>query len=272
MVRVSNALIGTLNVLSAVFSLFAVGFSLYLHIHGGSTCYQFMETPLLITGVVLLAVSIMGLIGSCGKINFFMYIYLTVLFICIVGLIGFTVFAFIVTNAGAGKVVSGRGFKEYRLGDYSNWLQNHVVKGKRWERIRTCLAESEACSSLASQGSLTLALFNKKNLSPIESGCCKPPVECGFTFKNSTYWTIPKSGPAVADSDCNTWSNQQNALCFNCNSCKAGFLGNIKKRWKNLLIFNICLILFVIIVYSIGCCASRDNRSRRKYGRYGGIA
>lgn len=106
----------------------------------------------------------------------------------------------------------------------------------------------------------------------LQSGCCKPPVECGFEFKNSTNWTVPKSGPAVPDSDCNTWSNQQNELCFNCNSCKAGFLGNIKQQWKNLLIFNICLIVFVIIVYSTGCCASRNNRISRKYNRYGGYA
>jgi hypothetical protein len=38
----------------------------------------------------------------------------------------FTVFAFVVTNRDAGSVVSGRGYREYRLREYSTWLQCQV--------------------------------------------------------------------------------------------------------------------------------------------------
>ncbi|OWM90334.1 tetraspanin-11 [Punica granatum] len=271
MVRVSNVLIGTLNVLSATLSLSAIAISLYFRFHGGSECHKFIETPLLITGVVMFVVSIMGIMGSCGKMNLFLYLYLTVLFLCILGLIAFTVFAFIVTNEGAGKAISGRGYKEHKTGDYSNWMQNHIVNGKRWDRIKSCLVETHVCSKLAKQGGLTIAEFDKKKLSPIESGCCKPPGECGFEFKNATNWVVPKSGLAVPNSDCKTWSNQQNALCYDCDSCKGGFLGNIKQEWRYLLFFNIGTIVFVAIIYSTGCCASRNNRKDRKYEKYRGV-
>ncbi|KAH1057078.1 hypothetical protein J1N35_035143 [Gossypium stocksii] len=54
--------------------------------------------------------------------------------------------------------------------------------------------------------------------------------QCGYTFVNPTLWTNPLN-PA-GDPDCNLWSNDQTQLCYNCNSCKAGLLMNIKERME----------------------------------------
>jgi len=43
-------------------------------------------------------------------------------------------------------------------------------------------------------------------------------------------WTNPVN--TMADSDCNLWNNDQNQLCYNCNACKAGLLGNLRKEWR----------------------------------------
>lgn len=94
----------------------------------------------------------------------------------------------------------------------------------------------------------------------IQSGCCKPPAYCGLEFHNATYWTTPKRGPAVADPDCKTWSNGQEKLCFDCYSCKKAVLDNIRREWRLLALINIGIIVFVILVYSVGCCALRNNR------------
>ncbi|KAJ8563171.1 hypothetical protein K7X08_031623 [Anisodus acutangulus] len=94
------------------------------------------------------------------------------------------------------------------------------------------------------------------------SSCCKPPTYCGFEFTNATYWTMPKAGPAVPDSDCKTWSNSQNELCFNCQSCKASHIETIQKNWNKMALFNFCIFVFIIIIYSVGCCALRNNRSK----------
>ncbi|CDY19220.1 BnaC05g14210D [Brassica napus] len=56
----------------------------------------------------------------------------------------------------------------------------------------------------------------------------------------------------------------QTELCFNCNACKAGVLANIREKWRHLLVFNICLLIFLITVYSCGCCARRNNQTARK--------
>jgi hypothetical protein len=74
---------------------------------------------------------------------------------------------------------------------------------------------------------------------------------------NATIWqgTPP---PSAEDPDCGVWSNAN--LCYNCNSCKAGILQNIKQDWRKVAIVNIIVLVFLIIAYSVGCCAFRNNR------------
>lgn len=167
MVRFSNAVTGIVNILSAILALLVIGTGIFFYIHQTSTCQQFLQAPLLVTGVILFLVSLIGLLGSCARINVFLYIYLTLVFVFVLGLIGVTIFVFIVTNEGAGRAVSGRGYKEYRLGDYSHWLQNHLARGKIWDDLRTCMVDSNVCQKLASDHALA-ADFNKMNLTPIE--------------------------------------------------------------------------------------------------------
>ncbi|KAK1564737.1 hypothetical protein Q3G72_010369 [Acer saccharum] len=224
MVRVSNFLVGFLNLLSFFLGLAAIAMSLYFFLSSGDTkCQKFLVTPLLV--------------------------------------IAFTVFLLMVTNAR----VAGA-FDKTKTMDYSNWLQNHFVNGNKWNDIKNCLKDSHLCSRIAGPGSV--AEFYKKNLTPIQDSCCNPPKECGFEYKNATLWTAPKKGPAVADSDCKTWSNEHQTLCYDCNSCKRGFLSNIKKEWRNLMIFNLCVLLLMIFTYTFGCCAKRNNRRDSKFSGY----
>ena len=69
--------------------------------------------------------------------------------------------------------------------------------------------------------------------------------------------------------DCKTWSNNHAVLCYDCMSCKAGVLANIKKEWRLLAAANTSLLIVVILVYSVGYCALRNNRSI-SYLRYKG--
>ncbi|KAG6499302.1 tetraspanin-8-like [Zingiber officinale] len=260
MFRLSNNLIGVLNFVTFLLSLPILGGGIWLATRGGVTdCEKFLQTPLILIGVFFMLVSLAGLVGACCRNTLLLSIYLSVMFILIVVLTVFTVFAFVVTNKGAGEVTSNRGYKEYRLGDYSHWLQKRVENSKNWARIRACLSEAKVCQSLR-ESNQTFDQFISDNLSPIESGCCKPPSECNFDYQNATLWTAPATDANSSNPDCSTWSNNQSILCYDCRSCKAGVIANAKDKWKKIAILNIIILIFLIIVYSVGCCAFRNNR------------
>ncbi|KAJ6847811.1 tetraspanin-8-like [Iris pallida] len=271
MFRLSNKLVGVLNLLTFLLSIPILAGGVWLSHHGTSDCDKFLQGPVIAIGVFLMAVSLAGLVGACCRNSLLLWVYLCVMFLLILLLFCFTIFAFVVTNKGAGEVVSGRGYKEYRLGDYSNWLQKRVDSGRNWDRIRSCLIDSKVCDSLqADNTNKTYDQFFRDSLSPLQSGCCKPPSECGFVYQSSTMWNKPAAGFTSNNTDCTTWTNDQSVLCYGCESCKAGFLANIKKDWKKVAVINIIFLVFLVVVYSVGCCAFRNNREDNAYPRWKG--
>ncbi len=260
MFRVSNNLVGILNFITFLLSVPILGAGIWLAKRASTDCEKFLEKPVIALGVFLMVVSLAGLIGACCRVSWLLWVYLLVMFLLIVILFCFTIFAFVVTNKGAGEALSGRGYKEYRLGDYSNWLQKRVNSTKNWRRIKSCLQDGKVCQKFADdRASETVEDFYKEHLSPIQSGCCKPSNDCGFTYVNATVWT-KTAGTTYTNSDCNSWDNDPTVLCFDCQSCKAGVLDNLKSDWKKVAVVNIIFLIFLIVVYSIGCCAFRNNR------------
>ncbi|EPS74025.1 hypothetical protein M569_00725 [Genlisea aurea] len=262
MVRLSNNLLGLLNIITLLLSIPIIGGGIWLSRQANTDCERFLDRPVIALGVFILAISIAGIVGSCCRVTWLLWLYLLVMFVLIIVLFCFTIFAFVVTNKGAGQAISGRGYKEYRLGDYSTWLQRRV--NSNWGNIRSCLAQSKICQSLLDSASTPLDQFYKEHLSALQSGCCKPADDCGFQYVSPTNWTQTASS---TDPDCSSWSNDPNLLCYGCNSCKAGLLDNIKSDWKKVAVVNIIFLVFLIIVYSVGCCAFRNNREDNAWKR-----
>ncbi|XP_073002154.1 tetraspanin-8-like [Typha latifolia] len=128
------------------------------------------------------------------------------------------------------------------------WLQKRVEDGENWGKIKSCMQEGKVCH----RGS---------HLSLIQSGCCKPPIACNFTYQNPTVWIKPAGfNSSTFNRDCKTWSNDQNALCFECQSCKAGVVATLKNEWKKFAVANVILLIFLIVVYSADSFASKNKR------------
>ncbi|CAK7323162.1 unnamed protein product [Dovyalis caffra] len=255
MVRLSNTILAIFNCITLLIGLVVMGFGLYIFAGGGATgCDKVLQNPMIIVGVAITAISLLGLIGSCFRVNFALLLYLILMYLLLMCLIGFTVFAILVTNEGVGKA-----FSKTKIMDFHNWLRDNLANEKNWNGIKSCAVQTNLCQ-----------LNNLKKLSDIQSGCCQPPISCGFVSKNATFWDRPKTNPAVKDGgDCAAWSNQQETLCFNCESCKAAYVITFRKGWGQLAIANVCFIAFIIIFYSIGCCARRNNK-KHNYTKYRG--
>jgi hypothetical protein len=168
MVRCSNGLLGLLNACVLVLAAVTLGGGVWLSHRASTTdCERFLERPIIVLGVLLLVLSLAGLAGSLCRASCLLWLYLLALFLLIVLLFAFTVFAFVVTNRGAGWVVSGRGYKEYRLGGYSTWLQRRVENEENWAKIRSCLQDSKVCEKLGARKE-PLSQFVNTSLSPIQ--------------------------------------------------------------------------------------------------------
>ncbi|MCL7028188.1 hypothetical protein MKW94_023146 [Papaver nudicaule] len=250
-------LVGILNLVTFLLSIPILGGGIWLSNRPGTHCENFLEKPAIALGASLMIISLAGLIGACYRVPGLLWVYLLVMFVLIVLLFSFTVFAFVVTNKCAGEVTSGRG---YRLGDYSQWLQNRVGAEKNWNRIKSCLQDVEVCKTPSPQQ------FFVKHLSSIQSGCCKPPQECGFVYKSSTVWE-KNTTTTPTNPDCAAWSNAP-GLCWDCESCKAAVVATLKRDSKKIAVVNMVFLIFLIIVYSVGCCAFRNNREDNAYPRW----
>ncbi|KAH9323180.1 hypothetical protein KI387_017819, partial [Taxus chinensis] len=235
MPRISNSVVGILNFVVFLLSIPIVGLGIWLATRHETDCVKFLQGPVIIIGVFIMAVSLAGFIGACFRVSWLLWIYLFVMFLLIILLLSFTIFAFVVTNKGAGRLASGKGYKEYRLGDYSHWLQKRVQNADNWRKIQSCIRDAKVCKSLGRDEVYHFAAdFYQRNLSPIQSGCCKPPSSCGYVYWNATYWEWVPPPPAgdTSDGDCATWSNEQDEVCYACDSCKAGVLASAKHDWR----------------------------------------
>ncbi|CAN0902491.1 TET11, partial [Linum grandiflorum] len=267
MVSVSNVLVAIINTILLLVGLAAIGVGITLAVGGGqqTQCRDGLERPLMVMGAAIFFVATIGLVGSCCRNNFFLFVYLVVMFTIIVALLLATVFLIFVTNQSIARTITK--MKIYNL---DGWLRRNYANQENWVGIRSCLVDAQICRNVvAADEQSPVVDFVKKRLSSTQSGCCTPPPSCGFAMKNATIWIPPKNWTAggTTDRDCSTWSNKQTELCYECESCKAAFVSSIKRQWRILAIVNVCVLIFAITVYVIGCYARFSNSSSSSSNR-----
>ncbi|KAG9139061.1 hypothetical protein Leryth_022567 [Lithospermum erythrorhizon] len=254
MYRFSNTLIGFLNLFTLLASIPIIGAGLWMA-KSSTTCENFLQTPLLIIGFIVLIISLAGFIGACFQVSWALFVYLVVMLFIIATLMGITLFGFVVTSKEGGVGLPGRLYKEYHLDKYSPWLRKRIEDPHYWNSIRRCILGSKTCAQIVSW---TPYDYQTKNLSPVQSGCCKPPTSCDYTTSS-----------VVQDPDCYKWNNDQSILCYQCDSCKAGVLENITIDWKKISVLNICIAMLLIGIYCIGCCAFKNAKRDGSNYSYG---
>ena len=94
----------------------------------------------------------------------------------------------------------------------------------------------------------------------LQSGCCKPPTAC--TYNNME--TMVSQDP-----DCYRWNNAPTLLCYDCDSCKAAVLEDIRRTWHKLAVLIVIVLVFLIATYSIGCCAYQNTKRAQMGYPYG---
>ncbi|KAL6577279.1 hypothetical protein OROMI_011555 [Orobanche minor] len=270
----SSRRIGSINFLvSFLISLPVLGSGIWLSVRANTTdCMQFLQWPIITIGVSIMLVSLAGFVSAHYRINnFLMYICLWSMVFLMVALLVFVIITFTVTDNGSGRPVMNRVYLDYSLEDYSgSWLTDRVASDGYWSEISACIRKSHVCRELGwtPMGNIPEAaqLFYLRKLSPIQSGCCKPPTSCGYTYVNETFWT---PGAGITDQDCLTWSNEQEQLCYNCGSCKAGVVASLEKSWRNVCTINLVILIILVILQVITWAALSHNKKRDNTKAYG---
>ncbi|XP_031098704.1 protein TORNADO 2-like [Ipomoea triloba] len=261
----SNNVIGCINFVAILLSIPIIGAGVWLATLPDNSCVKILQWPVIILGVLTLIVALAGFIGGFWRIPWLLIFYLVAMLVLIILLACLVVFVYMVTIRGSGHPEPSRAYLEYHLDDYSGWLRRRVRSSYKWDRIKTCLSSSPMCAQLNQTYTSALDFFNA-HLSPMESGCCKPPTKCGYTYVNPTYWISPID--MTADMDCLNWNNDQSQLCYSCDSCKAGLLANLKKEWRRADIILLITLVGLVWVYVIGCCAFRNAKTEDLFRKY----
>ncbi|XVF52345.1 hypothetical protein PTKIN_Ptkin05aG0011200 [Pterospermum kingtungense] len=261
----SNNVIGAINFVAMLLSIPIIGAGIWLANQPDNSCVKILQWPVIILGILILVVALAGFIGGFWRIPWLLIAYLVGMLILIILLACLVVFIYMVTIRGSGHPEPSRAYMEYHLEDFSIWLQRRVRSSYKWERIKVCLSSTQICAQLNQTYTMAIDFFNS-HLTPIESGCCKPPTLCGYTFVNPTNWISPINN--IADPDCIQWNNDQTELCYSCNSCKAGLLANIKEEWRKADIILLITLIALICVYVIGCCAFRNAKTEDIFRKY----
>ncbi|KAG0474496.1 hypothetical protein HPP92_014182 [Vanilla planifolia] len=259
----NSRLVAGIHFAATLFSVPVISAGIWLAMQADNACVKLLQWPVIAVGVVLLLVGLAGFVGALWRLPYLVLFYLTAMLVMILVLAGLVVFIFVVTAGGSGRPEPNRVYREYRLEDYSGWLRRKVED--RWARIRSCLGSTGICAEMNQTYHLAQEFFYA-DISPLQSGCCKPPTECGYTFVTPTYWISPIS--VAANSDCARWSNEETELCYACDSCKAGLIANLDKEWRRADLILVVALAVLVLVYVMGCYAFRASKTDEIFRRY----
>lgn len=137
MVRWSNAVVCFVNILTLLIgTAFICGFTLK---SSGKECLHGVQWTFTCIGVFMLILSMLGIFGSCCRFNYFLGIYIFLLFLMMFIVISAITWTFMNTS----KVTNGNA-PEYKLVVSSSWIQKKIIRN--WKGMEKCIRETKLCS------------------------------------------------------------------------------------------------------------------------------
>nr|POE69855.1 tetraspanin-2 [Quercus suber] len=132
---VSNNITATLNFIAFLASIPIIASGIWLASKPDNECTHYFRWPVVILGFLILLVSLAGFVGAYRNKQGLLAFYLICMAILIALLLILLVFAFTVTRPDGSYSVPGRGYKEYRIDGFSQWLRDHVTNSDNWGKI-----------------------------------------------------------------------------------------------------------------------------------------
>ncbi|XWS73159.1 hypothetical protein CRYUN_Cryun02cG0101700 [Craigia yunnanensis] len=130
------------------------------------------------------------------------------------------------------------------------WFKKKIHDDSLWNNIRECIYDTGVCQDLATTTMEFKSYdFSMKKFSLIESGCCRPPAECHMQYVNATFWEKNDNLVNESDSynaDCDSWKNDRDVLCYNCQTCRQGYIRTLQSKWLKLGVFLVCMAVLLI--------------------------
>ncbi|CAI9109972.1 OLC1v1009921C1 [Oldenlandia corymbosa var. corymbosa] len=241
----SKIFLGFVNVIVLAFAIFQGVFVLMSnHDSSNKHCYKNSGPAIFCISAWLVIISLLGLLGTCCKSKSLQNCYMwSILVTTIVG-VTFTAFMFLTLPNESASGMYQRTQNGDWLKAFSPLMRRSLVNDKDWDVAETCLEGMRFCQWYHNHPpSLRL-----EYLRFLQIGCCKPPPKCGFVVKNDTYWEIPKSGSNAPNGECQQWAKGgNNSVCYDCDSCKAGYLAKFQLDWHaDKGVFVVILVFFII--------------------------
>lgn len=144
MAKCSNAAVCFVNFISLLVAVPLLCAGFWLRNEARGECQRNAPLAIIVVGAVLLILSLLGIFGSCCRLNFFLGLYIFFLAIAIFVLLASIAFNFFITA----KIDRESG-SEHKLENSSGWLQRHVLRN--WDETEKCLKELNACNHVVTK-------------------------------------------------------------------------------------------------------------------------
>ncbi|PIN12001.1 hypothetical protein CDL12_15390 [Handroanthus impetiginosus] len=248
--RISLAL---LNIIILIVSIFHVLMSTFWAVDSRSRpCLHADVSSIQWMGIFMVIMTTIGILGSCFKLKALQDLYLWVLLILTIAITVSSCFIFALLPKESPAIIFQKTSNDgYWLSGFTPALQTALVNEKDWHVVKTCLMEKQICKVKRRVGD---DFFDY-----IQTGCCKPPIRCGLEQKNVSYWEPPPTGLASRDEECLMWTRHLGIECFDCDSCKAGYLSIYEDDWNENIFTEVARMVILIAASVLAYYAFRDE-------------